>query len=267
MLKVIINGAAGRMGRANVAVFSSSSEVTVTGALESENSAYIGLDAGSVAGVDPIGVQITVGLEEIIDGADIIVDFTTCETSYKILEIARSHKKGVVIGTTGFTDEQYREIKKIAGEIPVLLSPNMSLGVNTLLYLVRRAAELLGEDYEAEILEIHHNKKKDAPSGTALQFARTISQARGKNLDDIGVMQRNGLIGARRHEEIGVMSLRLADVIGEHTILFGGPGERIEFAHRNTSRKTYAAGALRAARFIYGKEKGLFSMADVLGLE
>ncbi len=267
MVPVIICGAAGRMGTANVSVFSADKNIKIVGALEAPRSKHLGQDAGTVAGVDPIGVSITADIEVIIKDARVVVDFTNCSATLEHLKIAEEYRKGIVIGTTGFSEEQLDTIRSASRSIPVLLSPNMSLGVNTLFYLVKRAAQLLGENYETEILEIHHNQKRDAPSGTALQIGRIIAEARGQSLDKVAVFGRHGLTGERKKDEIGISAIRLADVVGDHIVMFGSSGERIELCHRNSSRKTYALGALKAVHFIAGKEKGLFGMADVLGIQ
>jgi 4-hydroxy-tetrahydrodipicolinate reductase len=254
------------MGRANLEIFTACEDTIVVGAIESEDSPYLGKDAGSISGLRNIGVSITSTLESIIDDTDVVVDFTTVSATLTHVRIAGKHKKAIVVGTTGFNDEQLALIGKYAKEAPILLSPNMSPGVNTLFYLVGKAAELLGEDFDVEILEVHHNKKKDAPSGTALQFGKIIAEARGKKFNDLAVYKREGTVGERKKGEIGIMALRAADIIGDHTILFGGTGERIEFTHRSSSRKNYAAGALMATRFLFGKKNGFYTMADVMGL-
>jgi 4-hydroxy-tetrahydrodipicolinate reductase len=265
-MRVTICGAAGRMGRTNLEVCISSKDTIVVGAVESEVSPHIGKDVGILAGREGIGVAVITSLESAIQDTDVVIDFTTVSASLEHVRIVHKYKKAIVIGTTGFNDEQRASIKEYAKGIPILLSPNMSPGVNTLFYLVGRAAELLGDDFDVEIVEIHHNEKKDAPSGTALQFGRIIAEARGRDLNELTVYGREGLVGARKRGEIGIMALRAADIVGEHTILFGGPGERLEFIHRSSSRKNYAAGALRAARFVVEKKNGFYTMADVLGL-
>lgn len=266
MVNVIICGAAGRMGTANTSVFNADRDVKIVGATEAPHSKYLGQDAGTVAGIEPIGVKITSDIEECIEDAHVLVDFTNCQATLNYLKAAEQHNKGIVIGTTGFSAEQVNIIQDASKNIPVLLSPNMSLGINTLFYLVRRAAELLGEDYQVEILEIHHDKKKDAPSGTAIQFGKIVADVRGQPFEKVAVFGRYGISGERRKEEIGITALRLADVVGDHIVMFGISGERIELCHRNSSRKTYASGALRAVHFIAGKKNGLFTMADVLGI-
>jgi 4-hydroxy-tetrahydrodipicolinate reductase len=266
MIRTIICGAAGRMGRELLAVFLSDKDVKVVQAIESGASKYIGQDAGLFAGMDPIGVKISADLESVVGGCDVVVDFTNPKATLSHLESAAGHGKPVVIGTTGFNREETAVIERHAATIPVVFSPNMSQGVNVLFHLVKRATELLGEGFDIEINEVHHNLKKDAPSGTALQFGRVIADAKGKDLDDIAVYCRHGMIGERKKGEIGFTATRVADIVGEHTIVFGGPGERIEFTHKASSRKTFASGALRAVKYIQGKPGGLYTMRDVLGL-
>jgi 4-hydroxy-tetrahydrodipicolinate reductase len=266
VIKVTICGAAGRMGRANVFVFSDCSDTEIVGATETDGSPYLGRDAGIVAGVGSIDVSITDDLQEVIERTDVVIDFTTPAASMEHLGIVREHKKAIVIGTTGLSEEERARIKEHAQSIPVVQSPNMSLGVNTLLHLVRQAALLLGDDFDVEIFEIHHKLKKDSPSGTALEFGRIIAEARREKLDEIAIHGREGFVGERKKGEIGIMALRMSDVVGDHNIIFGGMGERIEFVHRSSSRKNYAHGALRAAKFLAEKKKGFYTMADVLGL-
>jgi len=267
MIKVIICGAGGRMGKENISVFSEDSEVKIVGAIEKKGSMYCGQDAGSLAGIMPLGINVESDLEKCIESADVLVDFTNPEATLSYLEVAKQYQKAVVIGTTGFTSEQISLIHEYSKLIPVVLSPNMSQGVNVLFYLVRKACELLGKQFEVEISEVHHNLKKDAPSGTALQFAKIIANVRGSNLEQVGVYGRKGITGPRKKDEIGIMSFRVGDVVGEHTIIFGGTGERIEFSHKSSSRKTFASGALRAVKFVAGRRSGFFNMEDVLGIK
>jgi len=266
MLKVVICGAAGRMGRENIYIFQADSGVDIVGAIEMKQSTKIGRDAGIVAGIEKINIKITSDLEEVIEGSHVVVDFTSPEATMDHLITVKKFRKAIVIGTTGFSENHISLIKEYSKSVPIVLSPNMSQGVNILFHLVKKATELLGEQYDIEILEMHHNLKKDAPSGTAMQLGKIAARARGKNLEDIGRFERYGIIGERKKGEIGISSLRLADVIGDHSVIFGGLGERIELTHRSTSRKNYALGALRAAKFIDGKKKGVFSLSDVLGL-
>jgi 4-hydroxy-tetrahydrodipicolinate reductase len=254
------------MGKANLSVFHNSENTVIVGALEVDDSPFIGKDAGILAGMENIGVSIGSSLESTIQKTDVIIDFTTASATLAHIQMAKKHKKAMVIGTTGFQGYQLAMIEEYALTIPIVLSPNMSPGVNTLFHLVGQAARLLGDVYDVEIVEIHHNKKKDAPSGTAIEFGRIIAEARNETLNERAVYNRQGNVGERKKGEIGIMALRAADVVGDHTILFGGPGERIEFTHRSNSRINYATGALMAALFLADKERGLFSLSDVLGL-
>jgi 4-hydroxy-tetrahydrodipicolinate reductase len=266
MIRTIICGAAGRMGRELLSVFLNDEGIRIVHAIESPVSRYIGQDAGLFAGMDTVGVKISADLEGVIGECDAVVDFSNPKATLSHLESASRHGKPVVIGTTGFSKDETAAIQGYAANMPVVLSPNMSQGVNVLFHLVKRAAELLGEDFDIEINEVHHNLKKDAPSGTALQFGRIIAETRKKDLAEIAVYGRQGMIGQRKKGEIGIMAMRVADVVGEHTVVFGGPGERIEFTHKASSRKTFASGALRAVKYIQGKTNGLYTMRDVLGL-
>jgi 4-hydroxy-tetrahydrodipicolinate reductase len=266
MTKLVICGAGGRMGRENTAVFFSAEDIQIVGAVEAEGHRYLNRDAGAVAGIENIGIPITSDKKQLLAKCDVCVDFSTPEATLETVQIARTLGKGMVIGTTGFTADQIDRLHGHTDFIPILLAPNMSQGVNILVYLAGKAAELLGEEYEVEITEIHHNRKKDAPSGTALQFGEAVAGIRNTTLKEVGVFGRNGMVGERRKGEIGFSSVRISDVVGEHTVMFGGPGERIELTHRSSSRRNYANGALRAVRFIARKEKGFFSMKDVLGI-
>jgi 4-hydroxy-tetrahydrodipicolinate reductase len=265
-IKVTICGAAGRMGRSNLEVFSCSSDVHVVGAIEAGGSPFLGKDAGIVAGLESIGVSITDDLQKVMEKTDVVIDFTNPGSTLEHVRIAQDYGKAIVAGTTGISDEDLEKIREHAKTIPVVLSPNMSLGINTLFHLVRQAALLLGEDFDVEIFEIHHKLKKDSPSGTALQFGRIIAESRHRKLNEVVVHGRDGFVGERKKGEIGIMALRMADVVGDHSIIFGGMGERVEFVHRSSSRKNYSYGALRAAKFVAGKEKGFYTMADVLGI-
>ena len=266
MIRVVIVGACGKMGKENITVFSQDEGVRIVGAVEKQGSQQIGMDAGNIAGIGPIGIPIIDKLEEAVPGGDVIVDFTNCESSLHSVETAANHGKAVVLGTTGFSCPELESLREYSEKIPILVSPNMSQGMNILFHLVERAAEFFGEEYNVEIFEIHHNQKSDAPSGTAMQFGRLISEARGKRFEDIGIFGRHGVTGKRSKDEIGIMSLRLGDSVGDHTVIFGGHGERIEFTHRSTSRKNYSAGALKAAKFLMNRENGIYNMKDVLGI-
>ena len=266
MVKVTILGASGKMGKANIEVFNNDDDVKIVGAVEREGSPYIDHDAGAVAGVGEIGVKIVSKLEDVIADTDVVVDFTSTQSTLKNLETVKNYGKSIVIGTTGFTFEEREKIKETSKTIAIVFSPNMSIGINTLFYLVRKAVELLGNNFETEIVEIHHDLKKDAPSGTALEFGRVIAEAKGLNFDNVALYGREGQVGKRKRDEIGILAVRVGDVVGEHTIIFGAPGERVEFVHKASSRKTFASGALRAVKFVAKKSSGLYTMEDVLGI-
>ncbi len=263
MINVIINGCNGRMGISNVKVFSQDGEVKIVGGVVEKGNPDIGKDIGEVAGIGRLGVLISDEVESIIQGSDIVVDFSVPSATSKLVEIALEYGKKLVIGTTGLSEETIESIKKASEKIAIVLSPNYSVGVNLLMDLVKKSAEILGEDFDVEIFEIHHNKKKDSPSGTALKLLESLKEVRR---DYNVVYGREGILGERPKKEIGVLALRGGDVVGDHTVMFLGYGERIEITHRATSRETFSRGALRAVKFVYNKEKGLYSMKDVLGI-
>jgi 4-hydroxy-tetrahydrodipicolinate reductase len=257
-MKIVVCGAAGRMGRTILELAKADQDIEIAGAVEFDASPFIGSGNPQIIGSSK--------LEKVLVSADVLIDFTNYESALKNLETARKCKKPTVIGTTGFSGGQKDTIAQNAKHIPILLSPNMSIGVNVLFDLVKLAARKLS-DYDVEILEIHHNKKKDAPSGTALKLAEIVADNTDRNIDSAAVYQRHNLNQARTKEEIGIMSLRAGDSVGEHIVYFAGTGERIELVHRAYSRQTFAAGALKAAKWIIGKKPALYSMRDVLGLE
>jgi 4-hydroxy-tetrahydrodipicolinate reductase len=266
VIKVTICGAAGRMGTSNLDVFSNSPDVQIVGAIEAAGSSYLDEDAGTVAGLGSIGVPIVDELQKVMEETNVVIDFTNPRSTLEHVRVAKEFGKAVVIGTTGLSEEDLDLIREYTKVIPIVLSPNMSLGINALFHLVRQAAALLGEDFDVEIFEIHHKLKKDSPSGTALQFGRIIAETRDRTLNEVAVYGREGFVGERKKGEIGIMALRMADIVGDHSIIFGGMGERVEFTHRSSSRKNYSYGALRAVKFVSGKNKGFYTMADVLGI-
>ncbi len=267
MTKVIVAGAAGRMGQRVGYMVSQSPELTYSGAFEASGSEAIGRDAGEICGCGKNGVIIQEGLESVIDQGDVIIDFTFHEATMKFAEIAAKHKKAMVIGTTGLTPENLDQLAQLAKSFPCVQAPNMAVGVNVLFKLAAKTASILGDDYDIEIVESHHNKKKDAPSGTALKLGEMAAQGVNRNLAEVGVYERHGMIGARTQKEIGIQTIRAGDIVGEHTIYFAGQGERIEITHRAHSRDNFAKGASVAAAWIVGKENGLYTMFDVLGLQ
>lgn len=267
MINIAVTGAAGRMGKAIINAISAAPSVTLGGALERAESPFAGKDAGETAGREKIGIKICASMDKAFKDVGVIIDFTFPEASLEFLEYAAAHGKAVVLGTTGFSHHQREEIKEISLRIPVVMAPNMSVGVNLLLKLVNDAAVAIGADYDIEITEAHHRHKKDAPSGTAIRIAEVIADALNRDLDKVAVYERKGIAGERRAEEIGIQSIRAGDIVGDHTVMFAAPGERIELTHRASSRDTFAAGAVRAAIWLAGKPAGLYDMQDVLGIK
>lgn len=267
MIKIAVCGAAGRMGSRIVALSRDYPELKLTGAIESKTNPKIGIDAGIIAGIGEIGVRIDDRLEKAIANADVVINFTSPEATLEHLEIVKKFKKSMVIGTTGFSNEQLSIIQKASKKIPIVLSPNMSIGVNLLFKILKDVAKVLGDDYDIEIVEAHHRMKKDAPSGTAIKMAKVIAEALNRNFDEVAVYARKGIIGERTKKEIGIQTVRAGDIVGEHTVIFGGLGERIEIIHKASSRDTFARGALRAVIWLYGKPAGFYDMGDVLGIK
>jgi 4-hydroxy-tetrahydrodipicolinate reductase len=261
-MKLAIAGSSGRMGRMIIAAALATKDLQIAAALERSDSAELGRDCGEFLG-RRTDVRITDRLEA-IGQADVLIDFTRPEATLAHLEVCAAGGIGMVIGTTGFDDAGKAALAAAAQTTALVVAPNMSVGVQALLRLVDLAARLLTEGYDLEILEMHHRDKVDAPSGTALQIGAVAAQARGQVLEDCAVMARQGHTGPRPAGSIGFATLRGGDVIGDHTVLFAGAGERIEITHRSTSRQSYALGALRAARFLGGRSAGLYSMQDVI---
>lgn len=267
MIRIAVSGAAGRMGKAIVTSIDQNPAAELAGALEREDSPFIGKDSGELSGLGKNGIRITESVEKAIKKADVIIDFSTPEASMKLIEECVGAGKAIVIGTTGFSHHQRDEIKEIAQKGKVVMAPNMSIGVNLLLKLVHDAAKVLGNDYDIEIIEAHHRLKKDAPSGTAIRIAEVAAAAVSRDLEKVAVYERKGIIGERRPEEIGIQTIRAGDIVGDHTIMFAGPGERIELTHKASSRDTFAAGSVKAAIWLADKPNGLYDMQDVLGLK
>ncbi len=263
MTKIVVNGAAGRMGRAIIALASGDPKFEIVGAVEGSGHSELGKDAGVTAGITQLGVPITDDLGAVIGDAEVVIDFSEKQSTLACVEVARQARKAIVIGTTGLSDEDVARLKDAADTISIVFSPNMSIGVNLLFQIAgETAAKLRG--YDIEIVEVHHNKKKDAPSGTARKLGEIVAQATGRDLARDGVYGRQGMVGERKPDEIGLHAARAGDIVGEHTVLFAGPGERIELIHRAHSRTTFASGALRAAQFAAAASPGFYTMADVL---
>ena len=263
---LIVCGAAGRMGSTVVRLAHESRAMHLVGAVEAAGSPQIGRDAGEVAGVGKIGVPIAAQFPRELIGQTVVIEFSTPEATLEHVKLAAKRNIPIVIGTTGWQPRQVAQVHRLARRTRVLMSPNMSLGVNLLVSLMGRVAGTLGEDYDVEIIEAHHHFKKDAPSGTALALGRAVAKALNRDLDKVGVSGRKGIVGERPKKEIALLSVRAGDIVGDHTVIFAGPGERIEFIHRAHSRDTFASGALRAAQWLIRQKKGLYSMEDVLGL-
>ena len=265
-MRLVIAGAGGRMGRTLVHAIAATKGVTLAGAVEAAGSAMIGRDTGELAGLGPNGVKVTSDAAALLKGADGLIEFTIPAATLALAELTAAAGIVHVIGTTGHSAEEEAAIAKAASRAPMVKSGNMSLGVNLLSAMVKRVAQTLGEDYDIEIVEMHHNRKIDAPSGTALMLGRAAAAGRGVDLTQRAVRGRDGMTGARRAGDIGFAALRGGTVVGDHSVIFAGPAERIELTHRAEDRMIFARGALHAALWARGKKPGLYSMADVLGL-
>jgi 4-hydroxy-tetrahydrodipicolinate reductase len=266
MPDVVVAGAAGRMGSRIVACLGDDPGLHLAAALEATSHPALDRDAGEVAGIGRLGVPIGADAKSAITGDRILIEFSVPEASLEHLRLVAAVGGRAVMGTTGFSAAQRAEVERLAARCAIMLSPNMSIGVNVAYKALALMARALGDEYDVEITEIHHRFKKDAPSGTALRMAEVLAEALGRDLGKVAVYGRQGLTGERTRDEIGVLSLRSGDVVGEHTVSFGTLGERLELTHRAHSRDTFARGALRAARFIAERPPGLYSMQDVLGL-
>lgn len=263
--RIAIAGASGRMGHMLIEAVRSADDCSLVAALDMAGSASIGVDAGAFAGA-PAGIAITADLRQGLQHCDVLIDFTRPEGTLNHLQVCREFGVAAVIGTTGFSEAQMSEIEELALHMAIVMAPNMSVGVNVTLKLLEMAAKALSTGYDIEIIEAHHRHKVDAPSGTALKMGEVIADALGRDLKDCAVYAREGVTGERDPSSIGFATIRGGDVVGDHTVLFAGIGERIEISHKSSSRVTYAQGSLRAARFLQGKKSGLFDMLDVLGL-
>ena len=263
-MKIAVAGSSGRMGRMLVEAALASPDVSIAAALEQAGCHDIGQDCAAFLGRST-GVLISDDLTP-IGKADVLIDFTRPEGTLRHLEVCVEHRVRAVIGTTGFDEAGRRAIEAAARHVPVMLSPNMSVGVNVTFRLAELAARMLSNEFDVEIIEAHHRAKVDAPSGTALRLGELVAQAQGRTLQDAAVHARHGVSGPRPQGSIGFAVIRGGDIVGDHTVLFAGNGERVEITHRSTSRMTYAMGALRAARFLAARAPGIYDMRDVLGL-
>ncbi|MGD2138709.1 MAG: 4-hydroxy-tetrahydrodipicolinate reductase [Gammaproteobacteria bacterium] len=266
MTRIAISGAAGRMGRSLIEAVHNTSGLDLTVALERPDNTLLGSDAGELTGLGRLGVTLAADIAAVSDEFDVLIDFTRPEPALANLAICRAAGCRMVIGTTGFSEEQKLEIAAAADDIGVVFAPNMSIGVNLCLKLLDVAARVLGDEVDIEIVEAHHRHKVDAPSGTALRMGEVVAAALGRDLASCAVYGREGHTGERDRRTIGFETIRAGDIVGDHTVLFAGAGERVEITHKASSRMTFANGAVRAAGWLMARETGLFDMQDVLGL-
>jgi len=264
-MKIAIAGATGRMGRMLIETVLNSADAQLIGALEQNACPQLGEDAGSFLG-KKTGVIISSDVAAVLANAEFLIDFTRPEGTMAHLAVAEKTGTKMIIGTTGLSSEQIENLKKASSRLAIVFSPNMSVGVNATFKLLEVAAKMLNEGYDIEIVEAHHRHKVDAPSGTALRMGEVITKALGEKLDDVAVYAREGHTGERKPGSIGFATIRGGDIVGDHTVLFAGDGERIEISHKSSSRQSYAQGSLRAARFLQNQTSGLYDMQDVLGL-
>lgn len=265
-IKIAIAGSSGRMGRTLLESVAQSDDLELHGALEHSGSAMLGHDAGELTGA-PCGIKISADVESTLKGADVLIDFTRPEGTLHHLEICRKLGVNMVIGTTGFNAQQKAQLGAGAQDIGIVFAPNMSVGVNLVFKLLETASRVLAKGYDIEIIEAHHRHKVDAPSGTALGMGEVIAKSLGRDLEKCAVYGRQGVTGERDPSTIGYSTVRGGDIVGDHTVMFAGTGERIEITHKSSSRATFALGALRAARFLKASPAGMYDMQDVLGLK
>ncbi|OZI15600.1 4-hydroxy-tetrahydrodipicolinate reductase [Sodalis-like symbiont of Philaenus spumarius] len=266
-IRIAVAGAGGRMGRQLLQAVAQSKQATLGAALTRTGSALCGVDAGELAGIGALGVAISGELAAVKDDFDMLIDFTRPDVSMAYLAFCRRHHKGIVIGTTGFSDAQKKAISAAAQETGVVFAANFSVGVNLMLKLLEKAAQVMGEEADIEIIEAHHHHKVDAPSGTALAMGEAIAGALGRDLARCAVYSREGYTGERKAKSIGFATVRAGDIVGEHTAMFAEIGERLEITHKASSRMTFASGAVRAAVWLSDQKRGLFDMVNVLNLD
>ncbi len=267
MVKAVVIGAGGKMGGRIISLMASTEGIKLAGAVERPGHPLLGKDVGETLGLGTSGVTISGDLKDCIGKGDVVIDFTHHEAVIDHLKTAVENKKAMVVGTTGFTGDEMGLIRDLAQATRLVLAPNMSVGVNVMFKVLENVAAILKDEFDVEIVEAHHNLKKDAPSGTAMKMADVIAKALNRDLNKVGIYERKGMIGARTKEEIGIQTVRAGDIVGEHTVIFGGIGERLEFIHRAHSRDNFAKGAIRAAKWIVNQKNGLYDMQDVLGLK
>ncbi|GAD80691.1 dihydrodipicolinate reductase [Vibrio ezurae NBRC 102218] len=266
MVRIAVAGAAGRMGRNLVKATNGMEQATLGAANERPQTSLIGVDVGELSGEGKLDVVLVDDFHKVIDDFDVIVDFTAPVNTLANLELCKKHAKAIVIGTTGFTEQQKQQINEYAKSVSIVMAPNFSVGVNLVFKLLEKAAKVMGDYTDIEIVEAHHRHKVDAPSGTAIGMGEAIAGAMGNNLADVAVYAREGITGERSRDEIGFATIRAGDIVGEHTAMFADIGERVEITHKATDRMTFANGAVRAAQWLGDKPVGLYSMTDVLDL-
>lgn len=265
-MRVAISGASGRMGLTLIKAVSQSPSLSLTVAIDRTDSPFMGKDAGELAAIGAIGVKITDDLAAVASQFDVLIDFTRPDVSIDYVDICRQTGKKLVIGTTGFSEDQKTKIAKAAQDIAIMMAPNMSVGVNLSLKLLEMAAKVMGDYTDIEIIEAHHRHKVDAPSGTALRMGEVVAKTLGRDLKECAIYGREGITSERDRKTIGFSTIRAGDIVGEHTVMFADEGERIEITHKASSRMTFANGAVRAAIWLKDKNVGLYDMQDVLGL-
>lgn len=265
-IRVAVAGAGGRMGRTLVGAVHRAEGMVVSAATEQADSGLIGLDAGEVAGVGKLGAALRPDLDEVLGEFDVLIDFTTPDATMHNLALCRDARCRMVIGTTGLSPGQREAVSEAAIDIALVYAPNMSVGVNLCFKLLAMAAKVMGDDVDIEIIEAHHRHKVDAPSGTALRMGEVVAATLGRSLEEVAVFGRHGHTGPRERQSIGFETIRAGDTVGEHSVWFAADGERVEISHRASNRMTFARGAVRAAQWIAGEERGQFDMQDVLGL-
>ncbi|MEL0636108.1 4-hydroxy-tetrahydrodipicolinate reductase [Marinomonas sp. TI.3.20] len=266
-MRIAVIGASGRMGKNLIIAANEAEGVSLGAAIVKAGSSLVGADAGEIAGIGKLGVAAVSSLDACVADFDVLIDFTTPALTLKNAAFCAQHNKAIVVGTTGLNDEEKAALTSFSKQAPVVFAPNMSIGVNLTLKLLATAAEILGDDYDVEIVEAHHRHKVDSPSGTALRMGEVVAEALGRDLKECAVYGREGQTGARTQKEIGFETIRAGDVVGEHSVWFATEGERIEIVHKASSRMTFAKGAVRAAKWLSGKSAAMYDMQDVLNLK
>ena len=266
MIKVGVTGAAGRMGRTLIEAVNNHPQLVLSAAIEQPDSSLIGVDAGELAGLGKYGVVVVGNIADVIDDIDVLIDFTIVAATLRNIEICHQNKKAIVIGTTGFNDDQEASIAQSAQSIALCKASNYSTGVNVCFKLLETAAEILGRDSDIEIVEAHHKHKIDSPSGTALSMGQVVADSLDRNLKKVAVYGREGISEPRSQETIGFATVRGGDIVGDHTVIFAAEGERVEITHKASSRMSFARGAVRAAAWLAEQNSGQYDMRDVLGL-